>query len=210
MKKDIARMITKKTSGGPGGASGLCPTRRGCSRGHRVAPGAPRVPRGAPRGCLASEQRFCSQEMHCLAYSRCCQGHSRPGAGGLRPGAPAVSAGHLDPKGVIGGGPQDALRLEFLGIFWNYLRLPWGSWEVPFGPLQMWIFAHILFFSECYWSLGHPWAPPPPWAWPGELSGPRTGFVPPSSASGGHVGPTGPIGPMAAHWADWTRWAKWA
>ena len=40
MKKDIVRMITKKTLGGPGGALGLCPTCRG-SQG--LPPGFPGV-----------------------------------------------------------------------------------------------------------------------------------------------------------------------
>ena len=63
---------------------------------------------------------------------------------------PQCPLGILIPGGGIGGGPQDAVWLEeFLGIFWNYLGLPWGSWEVPLEPLQMLMFAHIIFFSEC-------------------------------------------------------------
>ena len=97
--------IPRTPPGCPGG-EGLREGLEGCSRGHGVGPGAPRVPRGAPRGCLASEQRFCSQDRHCLTYSKCCQGHSRPGAGGLRLGAPAVSAGYLDPWVSDRGGPS--------------------------------------------------------------------------------------------------------
>ncbi len=67
--------------------------------------------------------------MNCLTYRKCfskgTHGQVREVSDRVLPQCPL---GILIPGGGIGGGPQDAVRLEeFLGIFWNYLGLPWGT-----------------------------------------------------------------------------------